>query len=293
MNDILRYENIQKRIITLRGTEIILDRDLSVMYEVETRVLKQAVRRNINRFPTEFMFELTENEINSMVSQSVIPSKSYFGGSTPYAFTEQGVAMVSSVLNSPTAIQVSIQIMKAFVFVRSVLNANYNINTQLNRLEKKQDEFEISTNTRFNEIFNAISSKQLPPNEGIFYDGQIFDAYQFAAKLVKSAQQSIVLIDNYIDESVLLLLSKRDSGVTAVIYTAELNNQQQLDRKKFNQQYPEITIKQFSKSHDRFLIIDNNTVYHIGASLKDLGKKWFAFSRINLDVNELLLKLNS
>lgn len=277
----------------MRGTEIILDRDLSVMFEVETRVLKQAVRRNINRFPTEFMFELTENEINSMVSQSVIPSKSYFGGSTPYAFTEQGVAMVSSVLNSPTAIQVSIQIMKAFVFVRSVLNANYNINTQLNRLEKKQDEFEISTNTRFNEIFNAISSKQLPPNEGIFYDGQIFDAYQFAAKLVKSAQQSIVLIDNYIDESVLLLFSKRESRVTAVIYTAELNNQQQLDRKKFNQQYPEITIKQFSKSHDRFLIIDNNTVYHIGASLKDLGKKWFAFSRINLDVNELLLKLNS
>ena len=133
----------------------------------------------------------------------------------------------------------------------------------------------------------------LPPNEGVFFDGQVFDAYQFVAKLIKSAQQTIVLLDNYIDESVLLVLSKRNPGVKAVIYTAELNKQQQLDRMKFNQQYPEITIKQFLKSHDRFLIIDNKTVYHIGASLKDLGKKWFAFSVINLDVNEMLLKLNS
>ena len=133
----------------------------------------------------------------------------------------------------------------------------------------------------------------LPPNEGVFFDGQVFDAYQFVAKLIKSAQQTIVLIDNYIDESVLLVLSKRNPGVKAVIYTAELNKQQQLDRMKFNQQNPEITIKQFLKSHDRFLIIDNTTVYHIGASLKDLGKKWFAFSVINLDVNEMLLKLNS
>lgn len=146
MNNLLQYEEIKKQIISIRGTEIILDRDLSLMYGVETRVLKQAVRRNINRFPEEFMFELAENEINLMVSQSVIPFKSYFGGSAPYAFTEQGVAMVSAVLNSPTAVQVSIQIMKAFVFVRSILNTNYNINRQLIELENKQVAFELSTN---------------------------------------------------------------------------------------------------------------------------------------------------
>ncbi len=158
MNNLLQYEEIKKQIISIRGTEIILDRDLSLMYGVETRVLKQAVRRNINRFPEEFMFELAENEINLMVSQSVIPSKSYFGGSAPYAFTEQGVAMVSAVLNSATAVQVSIQIMKAFVFVRSILNTNYNINRQLIELENKQVAFELSTNNRFDVVFDAIST---------------------------------------------------------------------------------------------------------------------------------------
>ena len=161
----------------------------------------------------------------------------------------------------------------------------YVINQRINSLEKKVNEHD--------EKFKLLIQSSTLPQEGIFFDGQIFDAYQFAAKLVKSAQQSIVLIDNYIDESVLLILSKRNPGVQAVIYTAELNKQQQLDTKKFNQQYPEITIKQYSKSHDRFLIIDNTTVYHIGASLKDLGKKWFAFSVINLDVNDLLRRLNT
>ena len=161
-------------------------------------------------------------------------------------------------------------------------------------IQHRFDKIEEDINTlklKVNDIDFQLKTN-LPPHEGIFFDGQVFDGYQFVVKIVKSAQKSIVLIDNYIDESVLLLLSKRNSGVHAMIYTAEFNKQLQLDSKKFNQQYPEITIKQFTKSHDRFLIIDNTSVYHIGASLKDLGKKWFAFSKINLDVNEMINKLN-
>lgn len=292
MNNLLQYEEIKKQIISIRGTEIILDRDLSLMYGVETRVLKQAVRRNINRFPEEFMFELAENEINLMVSQSVIPSKSYFGGSAPYAFTEQGVAMVSAVLNSPTAVQVSIQIMKAFVFVRSILNTNYNINRQLIELENKQVAFELSTNNRFDVVFDAISSKQLTPQEGIFFDGQIFDAWKFVSDIIKTAKTSIHLIDNYVDETVLILLSKREKAVKAIIYTQKISKQFRLDIEKHNAQYEKIEVREFSKSHDRFLIVDNRDVYHIGASLKDLGRKWFAFSKMEWAANDIIQRVN-
>ncbi len=291
MKDLQLYDNIKRKIITLRGTETILDRDLSVMYGVETRALKQAVKRNITRFPDDFMFELRTDEIDFLVSQSVIPSKSYFGGSKPYAFTEQGVAMLSSVLNSQTAIQVSIQIMKAFVFVRSILNVNYNFFKQLSNLEQRHTDLEISTNIRFDEVFKAISSKKNLADQGIFYDGQIFDAYKFVSDIVKSANSTIDLIDNYIDESVLTLLSKRNITVKATIYTNKISKQLTLDLERFNAQYPKIEVKVFSKSHDRFLIIDNKTVYHIGASLKDLGRKWFAFAKINLDVAEMITKL--
>ena len=133
----------------------------------------------------------------------------------------------------------------------------------------------------------------LPPHEGIFYDGQIFDAYSFVSKLIRSAKKSIILIDNYIDESVLTLLSKRKSGVKAVIYTKKLTKQLLLDIEKFNNQYEPVELIEFSKSHDRFLIIDKQVVYHIGASLKDLGKKWFAFSKIELNAEEIIAKLNN
>jgi len=291
MNNLLQYEEIKKQIISIRGTEIILDRDLSLMYGVETRVLKQAVRRNINRFPEEFMFELAENEINLMVSQSVIPSKSYFGGSAPYAFTEQGVAMVSAVLNSPTAVQVSIQIMKAFVFVRSILNTNYNINRQLIELENKQVAFELSTNNRFDVVFDAISSKQLTPQEGIFFDGQVFDARQFVSDIIRNAKHSIVLIDNYIDDTTLSLFTKKQQNVKVVIYSSKLSDALKHDFEAFRAQYNDVEIHQFSKSHDRFLIVDDRDVYHIGASLKDLGRKWFAFSKMEWAANDIIQRV--
>jgi len=292
MTEVAIHNNIAKKILVLREAEVILDRDLANMYQVENRVLKQAVKRNIERFPNEFMFELSNDEVNWLVSQSVIPSKSYFGGALPFAFTEQGVAMLSAVLKSPVAVHISIKIMKAFVLVRRLINARYELATQITKIAQRQNEFEIKTNERFEEVFNAISTKKLKPEYGIFYDGQIFDAWEFVSGLIKEAKHNIVLIDNYVDESVLALLSKRQPKVEATIYTARIDQGLRNDLKRHNAQYPAIKLKSFDKAHDRFLIIDQKTVYHIGASLKDLGKKWFAFSRINLDAAEMLKRLN-
>lgn len=161
------------------------------------------------------------------------------------------------------------------------------VNHRLGRIEEEVQKIK----DRINEIEFAVQTN-LPPNEGVFFDGQIFDAWQFVSQLIKGAKEDIVLIDNYLDESVLMLLSKRNSEVKATIFSNNITKQLDTDLKKHNQQYPRIELKRFSKSHDRFLVIDKKDVYHIGASLKDLGKKWFAFSKINLDANELFQKLN-
>lgn len=161
------------------------------------------------------------------------------------------------------------------------------VNHRLGRIEEEVQKIK----GRIDEIEFAVQTN-LPPNEGIFFDGQIFDAWQFVSQLIKGAKEAIVLIDNYVDESVLMLLSKRNSEVKATIFSNNITKQLGTDLKKHNQQYPIIKLKHFTKSHDRFLIIDNKDIYHIGASLKDLGKKWFAFSKINLDATELLQKLN-
>jgi hypothetical protein len=167
--------------------------------------------------------------------------------------------------------------------LKDYLLKGYVLNQRVDRIEKKLLEHD--------QKFDLLIKSNLLPKEGIFYDGQIFDAYQFASNLIKSASKSIVLIDNYVDESVLTLLSKRITGVTAMVYTAPISKQLALDLKRFNAQYPVIDVKIFTRSHDRFLIIDNTTVYHIGASLKDLGKKWFAFSKIKLEAMEMIKKL--
>jgi hypothetical protein len=171
--------------------------------------------------------------------------------------------------------------------LKEYLLKGYVVNHRIEKIEKEV----YSLNKRVDEFEFQIKTN-LPPSEGIFFDGQIFDAYLFAADLIKSATSSIVLIDNYVDESVLLLLSKRNPSVETTIYTASIPDQLKLDLKKFNAQYPKVEVKTFTKSHDRFLIIDNTVVYHIGASLKDLGKKWFAFSKIELDASDILGKLN-
>lgn len=285
-NKIIRTDSIQNRIYTIRGVQVMLDSDLAQMYEVETRALNQAVSRNRERFPDDFMFQLTSEEWENLKSQNVISS---WGGrrKLPYVFTEQGISSLSGVLKSETAVKVNIAIMRAFVQMRKFLVENAAIFQRLDKVEQKQ----IEADQKFDRIFNALEDKSVKPKQGIFYDGQIFDAYVFVADLIKSAEKSILLIDNYVDESVLQLLTKQKKDVTVTIYTKHITKILKQDLAKHNKQYPKIEIKQFTKAHDRFIIIDKETVYHFGASLKDLGKKWFAFSKMELNANEILAKL--
>jgi hypothetical protein len=268
-----------------------LDRDLAELYEVETRALKQAVKRNIDRFPNDFMIELTDIEIDFMVSQSVIPSKQHLGGAKPFAFTEQGVSMLSSVLTSKIALNILIKIMRAFIQMRQVIASNSELFSKIEQIEKRQITYESKSDERFEKLFSAIEDKSAKPKQGIFYDGQVYDAYIFVSDLIKSADESIVLIDNYIDDTVLTLLSKREPKVKATIYTKNITKQLELDLQKHNAQYPKIELKKFDSSHDRFLIIDAKEVYHIGASLKDLGKKWFGFSKFDVGALDILGRL--
>ncbi len=284
---IINKESIQNKIFTIRGFQVLLDKDLAELYQVETRTLKQAVKRNIERFPEDFMVELSDNEINTMVSQSVIPSKQQLGGAKPFVFTEQGVSALSSVLTTKLAIDIHINIIRAFVNMRKVISNNDFISQRLDLLEQNQ----YKTDDKVDMILNAIEDKSIKPKQGIFYDGEIYDAYIFVSDLIKSAKKSIILIDNYIDDSLFTLLSKRDKNIDVLIYTKNITKEIQLDLEKYNSQYPKIELKKFSSSHDRFLILDKKDVYHIGASLKDLGKKWFAFSKLDIDALDILLKL--
>ena len=272
----------EERIIKIREQYVILDRDLAELYGVETKRINEQVKRNIERFPDAFRFQLTDDELRELVAVCDRFAILKHSSSLPYAFTEEGVAMLSTVLRSKTAIQVSIHIMQSFVAMRRYLFNNAGIIQRISRIEIRQNE----TDRRIDEIFSKFQDKTIPV-EGIFYDGQIFDAYIFVTDLVRSARRRVVLIDNYVDESVLLMFSKRASGVSAEIRTGRLSSQLQLDVVKHNSQYEPIVIVQKQNIHDRFLIVDDD-VYHIGASLKDLGRKLFAFSRMSFPVEMLL-----
>jgi phage regulator Rha-like protein len=282
---ILSNDIIKSKIHTIRGKQVILDRDLAEWYGVETKQLK----RNKKRFPKEFCFQLSEKEfslinIQNLRCQNGTSSLSH-GGTRyiSYVFTEQGVTMLSALLKSDKAIEMSIKIIKAFVAMRHFLIQNANIFQKFQQIDQQFIEYD----SNFNKIFKAIESKQLTPKQDIFFDGQIFEAYKFVVDLIKQAKKEIILIDNFIDESVLTLLSNKNKDVSITIYTAKVSDALVLAEKKFNKQYNNLEIKEFTKSHDRFLIIDNQT-YHIGASLKDLGKKWFAFNKMNIDILDKL-----
>ncbi len=293
-------QQIEKMIFTIRGVQVMLDSDLAMLYGVETKRLKEQVKRNINRFPEDFMFQLTLDEAKSLRSQfaTLDTTSSRSQNATlntgrghnikylPYVFTENGVAMLSSVLRSPTAIEVNIRIMRAFTAMRHFLVSNATVFQRIENLEQHQ----IATDQRIDHVFQLLEAGQ-QPQQGIFFDGQVFDAYNFACDLVRSAKKRIVLLDNYVDDTVLTLLDKRKKNVEAEIYTKSISKQLSLDIAKHNAQYRPITVTPFDRSHDRFLCIDN-TVYHIGASLKDLGKKWFAFSKMEMTAEELLANKN-
>jgi hypothetical protein len=227
---------------------------------------------------------------NPFLRSQIATSKKHGGRRyLPFVFTEQGVTMLATVLRSKIAVQVSIQIMDAFVQMRKILTLNAGIFNRLETVEQKQ----IKTDKKVDKILNALEDKTLKPKQGIFYNGQIFDAYILASKIIRSANKRMVLVDNYIDEAVLKLFSKRNKKVKVIIYTKRISKILTQDLEKYNQQYQDkkIEIKTFKKSHDRFIIIDNKTIYHLGASLKDLGKKWFAFSKLEIEVKDILKKL--
>jgi len=289
-NAIISQKDIENLIYTVRGKQVMVDKDLAALYQVETKILNKAVKRNIERFPETFCFQLTDEESETLRFQ-IGTSNAGRGGRRylAYVFTEQGVAMLSAVLRSETAVKVSIEIMNAFVEMRRLLLDNAALFSRMDKIELKQ----IETDGKFEEIFKALESGKLHSEKGIFYDGQIFDAYTFVADIIRSAQRSIILIDNYVDDTVLTLLGKRGPTVTATIYTKSINNQLQLDVQRYNSQYPAIAVHTFAHAHDRFLIIDGTELYHIGASLKDLGKKWFAFSKMSAEASKMLSFLNT
>lgn len=288
-SDFLSKE-IENRIFTIRGIQVMIDADLAEMYGVETKVMNQAVKRNIHRFPTNFRFQLSEIEKTELVTFCDRFNPLKHSSASPYAFTEQGVAMLSGVLKSEIAVKVSIQIINTFVEMRKTLTENAGLFQRLDKIELKQ----IETDQKFEQIFKALENKNQQPEKGVFYDGQIFDAYSFVSDLIRKAQSSIILIDNYIDDTVFTLFTKRNKAVKVTFYTKTKSKQLLLDITKHNEQYQQIEVYELATAHDRFLIIDQNELYHIGASLKDLGKKWFAFSKMDTEVEKMLnlLKIN-
>ena len=286
MNDLtiaepIAADAIRSRILTIRGVQVILDRDLAELYGVTTGALNQAVKRNKNRFPERFMFQLTKEESENLKSQSVISS---WGGSRsyPYAFTEQGIAMLSSVLRSETAILVSIRIMDVFVAMRKALASFSPMLMRLDMVERRQIIDQARNEERFKLILDAMQDKKFPPQK-VFYDGQIYDAFEQMKKFVRMAKTELIIIDPYFADCVLPLIAQKRQGV-AVLAVKNSRNKllHAVDVAKFNAQYANsLTVKTSDKFHDRFLIIDKTTLIHVGASLNHLGKKCFAFSSLD------------
>lgn len=268
---------IRDMIYTIRGKQVMVDSDLAILYQVTTKRINEQVSRNKNRFPYEFMFRLTEEEYKNLRSQIATSSEiNTHGGRRylPYAFTEQGIAMLSAVLKSDIAVVVSIKIMNSFVEMRRFLISNQELFSRLDRVELKQ----LETDKKFEEVFNYIAtSTEIKQN--IFFNGQIYDAFSFIVGLIGKAKKEIILIDNYVDVDTLNILCKRKQGVDIVIVTAGKGSLSAKDITKFNAQYPKLSIKKTTDFHDRFLILDKSEVYHIGASIKDAGKKSFGITK--------------
>jgi hypothetical protein len=292
-NSIQKYnKQIVDGIFTIRDKQVMLDLHLAGLYGIETKYLNRAVKRNPDRFPESFMFQLTKEEFENLRFQinaiNTEDSLRFQNGTLktergrhrkylPYAFTEQGVAMLSAVLNSETAVKTSIMIMNAFVEMRRFLMENADLLKRIQKVETKQ----VETDSKVQLLLNAMEKKEFRQQQGIFFNGQVFDAWVFISDVIKSAQSSLILIDNYVDETVLSLFAKKQKGVSVTVYTKNISRSLQEDAKKFNAQFSGLTLQPFDAAHDRFLMIDKTEVYHIGASLKDLGKKWFAFSKMN------------
>ncbi len=321
---------IERKIFVIRGVQVMVDRDIAELYGVETRTLNQAVKRNLNRFPEEFMFQMNDEEFKNwklqivtlntnpvsdenLISQFVISrsqnstlnnedeilmsqfATSSWGGirKAPYVFTEHGVTMLASVLKSETAVKASIQIVKAFVSMRHFVQSNSQIFAELKSIRQHQIETDVHLNEsdkKIDQLFTLMDKYNVKDTQGIFFQGQIFDAYAKFETFIQAAKKEIILIDGYVDLSVLQRLTKKQKGVNVTIYTDPKTKLTAQDIQTFNAQYPTLTLNYTTKMHDRFMIIDNKVLYHIGASLKDLGKKCFAFEILDASIIPAILQ---
>lgn len=272
---IIDNRDIQNMIYTFRGKQVMIDRDLASLYQVQTKRLNEQVKRNSGRFPAEFCFKLSDKEKDELVANCDRFKTLKHSSSNPYAFTEQGIAMLSAVLKSDIAVEVSIKIMNSFVEMRKFLLSNKEMFARLDRVELKQ----LETDQKLEEVFNYIATNT-EVKQNIFFDGQIYDAFSFIVGLIQKAKKEIILIDNYVDVHTLNILCKKNKGVDIIVATAGKGSLSTKDITKFNAQYPKLLVKTTTDFHDRFLIIDKTEVYHIGASIKDAGKKSFGITKI-------------
>ena len=271
-------EEIKNLIYTIRGKQVMLDSDVAKLYNCETKYLNRVVKRNIERFPEEFCFQLKESEFQNLRCQFVTSSfNQSYGGRRylPYVFTEQGIAMLSALLKSDVAVKVSVNIMKAFIEMRKFIYSNGQVFERLTTMEYKLLEHD----KKFDQIFNQLQHEE-NIKQKIFFQGPIWDSYSLIVDIIKKANKKITIIDNYIDDSILKMLTKKNNGVEVVILTSDNSNISKIDIQKFNKEYPILKVAKTNKFHDRFIIIDNKELYHCGASIKDLGKKCFAINKI-------------
>lgn len=304
IKDDISNEEIKNLIYTIRGKQVMLDSDVAMLYHYQTKRINEAVKRNKERFQENFCFQLTTEEIKNIKMPNVVLNLknennwSQFATSSksenikhrgkkylPYVFTEQGIVMLSGLLKNDIAVQVSINIMNTFVEMRKFLIQNWQIFERLTNIEYKLLEHD----KKFNEVFNQLQVEE-NIKQKIFFEGQIYDAYSLIIDIIKKTNKKILIIDNYIDDSVLKMLTKKNNNVEVVILTSDKSNIQQIDIQKFNKEYPILKVAKTNKFHDRFIIIDNEEMYHLGASIKDLGKKCFGINKIeDVEIMEKIL----
>ena len=284
----LDANDIKRRIFTIRGKQVMLDTDLAELYGYEVKNLNRQVKRNGRRFPEDFMFQLTKGELEQLRCQNV--TTNLMSRSLPYVFTEQGIYMLATVLKGELAETQSIFIMRAFREMRHFIANNAVLFDKISSVELRQLEYQKQADKKFDQIFEYIG-EHTETHQKIFFDGQIYDAFSLLIELIQKAEQEIILIDGYVDVGTLNVLAKKQPGVAVTIYTFTKTKLTAQDVAAFNAQYPKLEVKHTNIFHDRFLILDGKTVYHIGASLKDAGKKCFAVSLLKDAGPELMRKL--
>ncbi len=287
VRDNISNEEIKNLIYTIRGKQVMLDSDVARLYHYETKRINETVKRNSERFPIEFCFQLTSQEYEALKSQ--IATSNIRGGKQklPYVFTEKGILMLSGLLKNEVAIEVSIKIVEAFVEMRKFLSSNGQLFERLTNVEYRLLEHD----KKFDKVFDQLQHEE-NIKQKIFFEGQIYDAYSLIIDIIKKANKKILIIDNYIDDSVLKMLTKKNKNVEVVILTSEKSNIQKIDIEKFNKEYSILKVAKTNKFHDRFIVIDTKEMYHLGASIKDLGKKCFGINKIeDMEIIEKIINL--